>query len=268
MAMMVRAEGMVWRSFSAAVSGLGMALLYPNLSAAVADIASPAWRGSAIGIYRFWRDLGHRCSWFCARRQPCWTDRGGLLVRSRSHAGFGPRAAHLGRGNPAALNWAAHAARVTSVKEAHRPDRFREGAGLTGRRECEVTSGGKARLGCPAASTKSAPCPLSCRPAPQAKGPHLPRYAGLYRRQPHTLRLAQGRRACRRPDNSASVGACCGAHRVGGRDGGPQQGARQKTAEDARITAQKVRLFLSRPHEDESPTWAAMLGGQPKCRPG
>ena len=36
-----------------------MALLYPNLSAAVADIAHPNWRGSAIGIYRFWRDTGY-----------------------------------------------------------------------------------------------------------------------------------------------------------------------------------------------------------------
>ena len=36
-----------------------MALLYPNLSAAVADISHPAWRGSAIGIYRFWRDIGY-----------------------------------------------------------------------------------------------------------------------------------------------------------------------------------------------------------------
>ena len=36
-----------------------MALLYPNLSAAVADISHPNWRGSAIGIYRFWRDLGY-----------------------------------------------------------------------------------------------------------------------------------------------------------------------------------------------------------------
>jgi MFS family permease len=48
-----------WWSLSAAVAGLGMALLYPNLSAAVADIAHPNWRGSAIGIYRFWRDLGY-----------------------------------------------------------------------------------------------------------------------------------------------------------------------------------------------------------------
>jgi MFS family permease len=49
----------VWWSAAAAVSGFGMALLYPNLSAAVADISPPDWRGSAIGIYRFWRDLGY-----------------------------------------------------------------------------------------------------------------------------------------------------------------------------------------------------------------
>jgi MFS family permease len=36
-----------------------MALLYPNISAAVSDIAHPNWRGSAIGVYRFWRDLGY-----------------------------------------------------------------------------------------------------------------------------------------------------------------------------------------------------------------
>lgn len=58
-AMMLWHEGMAWWSFSAAVSGFGMALLYPNLSAAIADISHPYWRGSAIGIYRFWRDLGY-----------------------------------------------------------------------------------------------------------------------------------------------------------------------------------------------------------------
>ncbi len=58
-AMMLLRDGMAWWSLSAAVSGFGMALLYPNLSAAVADISHPAWRGSAIGIYRFWRDLGY-----------------------------------------------------------------------------------------------------------------------------------------------------------------------------------------------------------------
>jgi MFS family permease len=52
-------EGFAWWAASAAVTGFGMALLYPNLSAAVADISPPGWRGSAIGIYRFWRDLGY-----------------------------------------------------------------------------------------------------------------------------------------------------------------------------------------------------------------
>ncbi|MEO6146198.1 MAG: MFS transporter [Sulfuriferula sp.] len=57
--MMLFGESVAWWSFSAAVTGFGMALLYPNLSAAVSDIAHPNWRGSAIGIYRFWRDLGY-----------------------------------------------------------------------------------------------------------------------------------------------------------------------------------------------------------------
>ena len=58
-ALFVLGEGAGWWAFAAGVTGLGMALLYPNLSAAVADVAPPAWRGSAIGIYRFWRDLGY-----------------------------------------------------------------------------------------------------------------------------------------------------------------------------------------------------------------
>lgn len=58
-ALMPLGDGVAWWSLSAAVTGFGMALLYPNLSAAVADISHPSWRGSAIGIYRFWRDLGY-----------------------------------------------------------------------------------------------------------------------------------------------------------------------------------------------------------------
>lgn len=58
-ALMPLGSGGLWWSTSAAVAGLGMAMLYPNLSAAVADIAHPSWRASAIGIYRFWRDLGY-----------------------------------------------------------------------------------------------------------------------------------------------------------------------------------------------------------------
>jgi MFS family permease len=58
-ALMPLGHGAAWWSVSAAIAGLGMAMLYPNLSAAVADIAHPNWRASAIGIYRFWRDLGY-----------------------------------------------------------------------------------------------------------------------------------------------------------------------------------------------------------------
>ncbi len=57
--MTVLGHGIAWWALSAAVTGFGMAMLYPTLSAAVADISHPNWRGSAIGIYRFWRDLGY-----------------------------------------------------------------------------------------------------------------------------------------------------------------------------------------------------------------
>ncbi len=33
-------------------------MVYPTLLAAVADVADPSWRGSALGVYRMWRDLG------------------------------------------------------------------------------------------------------------------------------------------------------------------------------------------------------------------
>jgi MFS family permease len=47
----------VWLAV-AVVLGLGTALVYPTLIAAVADVAEPSWRGSAVGVYRLWRDLG------------------------------------------------------------------------------------------------------------------------------------------------------------------------------------------------------------------
>ena len=47
----------VWLA-AAAILGLGTAMVYPTLLAAIADVAEPAWRGSAVGVYRLWRDLG------------------------------------------------------------------------------------------------------------------------------------------------------------------------------------------------------------------
>jgi MFS family permease len=43
---------------AAAALGLGTAMVYPTLLAVIADVAQPAWRGSALGVYRLWRDLG------------------------------------------------------------------------------------------------------------------------------------------------------------------------------------------------------------------
>lgn len=43
---------------AAVVLGLGTAMVYPTLIAAVADNADPDWRGAAVGVYRLWRDLG------------------------------------------------------------------------------------------------------------------------------------------------------------------------------------------------------------------
>ena len=39
--------------------GLGTALVYPTLLAAIGDVAHPSWRASAVGVYRLWRDLGY-----------------------------------------------------------------------------------------------------------------------------------------------------------------------------------------------------------------
>jgi MFS family permease len=38
--------------------GVGTALVYPTLLAAISDIANPHWRATSLGVYRFWRDLG------------------------------------------------------------------------------------------------------------------------------------------------------------------------------------------------------------------
>lgn len=44
---------------TAALMGVGMAMLYPNIIAAVNDISDPRWRGASLGAYRYWRDTGY-----------------------------------------------------------------------------------------------------------------------------------------------------------------------------------------------------------------
>lgn len=50
----------VWQwSLLASFMGFGMAMLYPTLGAAVADVSEPKQRASILGVYRFWRDFGY-----------------------------------------------------------------------------------------------------------------------------------------------------------------------------------------------------------------
>jgi MFS family permease len=44
---------------AALLQGIGTAMVYPTLLAAIGDVAHPAWRASTMGVYRFWRDLGY-----------------------------------------------------------------------------------------------------------------------------------------------------------------------------------------------------------------
>jgi MFS family permease len=47
-----------WLS-AAALLGAGTAMVYPTLLAVVGDVAQPQLRGSAVGVYRLWRDSGY-----------------------------------------------------------------------------------------------------------------------------------------------------------------------------------------------------------------
>ena len=44
---------------AAVVTGIGTGMVYPTLQVLVSAVAGPAWRASALGVYRFWRDSGY-----------------------------------------------------------------------------------------------------------------------------------------------------------------------------------------------------------------
>jgi MFS family permease len=52
-------HGFAWWAVAMALLGLGTALVYPTLLAAISDVAHPEWRASAVGVYRLWRDSGY-----------------------------------------------------------------------------------------------------------------------------------------------------------------------------------------------------------------
>ena len=55
--------GLVWTTAGfvagTVLLGLGTAMVYPTLLAAIGDVAHPSWRASAVGVYRLWRDAGY-----------------------------------------------------------------------------------------------------------------------------------------------------------------------------------------------------------------
>jgi MFS family permease len=57
--LIVASTGFVPWSAAAVLLGLGTAMVYPTLLAAVGDVAHPTWRASAVGVYRLWRDGGY-----------------------------------------------------------------------------------------------------------------------------------------------------------------------------------------------------------------
>ena len=59
LAIVAAAETFGLWALGAMLLGAGTAMVYPTLLAAIGDVAHPAWRGRAVGIYRVWRDLGY-----------------------------------------------------------------------------------------------------------------------------------------------------------------------------------------------------------------
>jgi MFS family permease len=53
------ASGFAGFAAGQALLGVGTAMVYPTLLAAIGDVAHPAWRASSVGVYRWWRDLGY-----------------------------------------------------------------------------------------------------------------------------------------------------------------------------------------------------------------
>lgn len=58
-AVVALATGFVGFASGAVLLGIGTAMVYPTLLAAIGDVVHPSWRASSVGVYRLWRDLGY-----------------------------------------------------------------------------------------------------------------------------------------------------------------------------------------------------------------
>lgn len=57
--LVVLGDGFAIWLLAAVLLGVGTAMVYPTLLAAIGDVAHPNWRASAVGVYRLWRDMGY-----------------------------------------------------------------------------------------------------------------------------------------------------------------------------------------------------------------
>jgi MFS family permease len=55
----VLGRGFGWWLLGSVLLGLGTAMVYPALIAAVSDASHPSWRARSLSVYRFWRDMGY-----------------------------------------------------------------------------------------------------------------------------------------------------------------------------------------------------------------
>ena len=94
----------------AVLLGIGTAMVYPTLLAAIGDVAHPSWRASAVGVYRLWRDLGYAIGALLAGvtadafglNVAMWVIAGAdLWIRGRVGDAYGGNAAGEGRGRRA-----------------------------------------------------------------------------------------------------------------------------------------------------------------------
>jgi MFS family permease len=102
LALMASTTGFTPWAVGAVLIGVGTALVYPTLIAAVGDVAHPTWRATAVGVYRLWRDSGYVVGALLGgivadaldRRAAVWTVAAlsvvsGFLVAARMSPGLG-----------------------------------------------------------------------------------------------------------------------------------------------------------------------------------
>ncbi|MDA8252678.1 MAG: MFS transporter, partial [Rhodospirillales bacterium] len=57
--MIAALDGFGWWLLASLLLGLGTAMVYPTLIAAISDVAHPSSRARSLSVYRFWRDMGY-----------------------------------------------------------------------------------------------------------------------------------------------------------------------------------------------------------------